>query len=394
MRDIPTVIVYTDGACYNNGKDNAKCGSGVWFGHDDHRNTALKIPGKEQSNQIGELCTVIIAAEKVPKYQPMLITTDLKYVIEGLTTHLEKWEDKGWTDVKNATFFKKAAFLLKKRSAITLFKWVKGHAGTTGNEQSDLLAKQGAAKNNNDHLDLDIPKEFDLQGVRLAALTQATAYRGIKECKPPKTRGLTDRNLQLTAEAILSYTGCKETEAAIWLGMRRTAIRPRISQFLYKTMHSTQKIGTYWDRIPGYQDCQTCCFCRRTESMEHILVKCRERPTRIIWQLVKEIWPTQTYEWPNINLGLILGCRSITSPKENAQPNEQQAEQDRRTRHTKGPTRLLQIITTKSAHLIWVLRCKRVIRGTEYTSREIKSRWLSAINARLTNDKITATKIK
>lgn len=29
------VIVYTDGACENNGKSNAKAGIGVWFG-DDH----------------------------------------------------------------------------------------------------------------------------------------------------------------------------------------------------------------------------------------------------------------------------------------------------------------------------------------------------------------------
>lgn len=27
------VIVYTDGACENNGKPNARAGLGVWFGH-------------------------------------------------------------------------------------------------------------------------------------------------------------------------------------------------------------------------------------------------------------------------------------------------------------------------------------------------------------------------
>jgi ribonuclease HI len=114
---------------------------------------------------------VIIAAEKVPRYQPMLITTDSKYVIKGLTTHLGDWEDKGWTNIKNAIFFKKATFLLRKRSAPTLFKWVKGYASTIGNEQSDLLAKQGTTKDNDDHLDLNIPKEFDLQGAKLVSLT-------------------------------------------------------------------------------------------------------------------------------------------------------------------------------------------------------------------------------
>ena len=72
----------------------------------------------------------------------------------------------------------------------------------------------------------------------------------------------------------------KETEATIWLGLHRTAIHLRVGQFLYKTMHGTQKIGPYWEHIPGYQDCQTCTSCSRIETMEHILVACEESLTR------------------------------------------------------------------------------------------------------------------
>jgi ribonuclease HI len=43
--------VYTDGACMNNGKENAYCGSGVWIGPNHPWNRALKIPGKAQSNK-------------------------------------------------------------------------------------------------------------------------------------------------------------------------------------------------------------------------------------------------------------------------------------------------------------------------------------------------------
>jgi ribonuclease HI len=394
VRGIQPITAYTDGACFNNGKGDAICGSGIWFGQNDHRNTALRVPGTSQSNQVGEICTIIMAAEKTPRYQPMIITTDSMYAINGLTAHLDDWEDKGWTEIKNAPFFKKAAYLLRKRSVVTSFQWIKGHARNLGNEQSDILAKQGALKENEDALDLEIPKEFDLQGARLAALTQATAYRGIKEHKPNATREQSTRNIQLTQEAILNYIGTNETEAAIWHGIQRSVIRPRVSQFLYKTMHGTQKIGSYWDRIPGYQDRQTCLKCGTMESMEHILVKCREKPTKPIWQLTREIWPEQTYKWPNISLGLILGSGSITAPKEDAHLNEQQVKHDRRVRHAKGPTRLMHIVITESAHLIWVLRCKRVIRGKVYTEGEIKSRWHQVINARLTDDRITATKIK
>ena len=56
--------------------------------------------------------------------------------------------------------------------------------------------------------------------------------------------------------------------------------------------------------------------------------------------------------------------------------------------------RLRQILISESAHLIWVLRCDRVINDKTHTSEEIKSKWLRAINARLTDDKIIATKVR
>jgi exonuclease III len=57
----PEINVYTDGSCTNNGKANAECGSGVWFGPNDERNRALRVPGENQSNQVGELAAVIAA---------------------------------------------------------------------------------------------------------------------------------------------------------------------------------------------------------------------------------------------------------------------------------------------------------------------------------------------
>ena len=59
---------------------------------------------------------------------------------------------------------------MRKRSATTSFKWIKGHNGNEGNEQCDLLAKQGATKVRADELNLEVPKEFDLQGVKLSSL--------------------------------------------------------------------------------------------------------------------------------------------------------------------------------------------------------------------------------
>jgi ribonuclease HI len=137
------------------------------------------VPGTPQSNQIAEIVAVIAAANSIPSFWPLIIILDSKYTINGLTTLLGTWEDNGWIGIKNAPYFKKAAYLLKRRTATTTFKWVKGHEGTIGNEESDHLAKEGARKEELDILELDVPKEFDLQGAKLATLTQATAYQGI-----------------------------------------------------------------------------------------------------------------------------------------------------------------------------------------------------------------------
>jgi len=48
----------------------------------------------------------------------------------------------------------------------------------------------------------------------------------------------------------------------------------------------------------------------------------------------------------------------------------------------------------ESAHLIWVLRCERIIQEKLLSKSEIRSRWLQAINKRLTIDKVSAMKIQ
>ena len=384
------VDVYTDGACYDNGKANARCGSGIWFGPDQERNRAIRVPGNAQSNQVGEIAAIIAAAEAIPPSWPLKIHTDSQYVIDGLTTHLSTWEDNGWIGIKNAELFKKAAYVLKKRSAPTYLQWVKGHSGVEGNEECDRLAKEGANKDNPDDLNLDIPVEFDLQGAKLATLTQAIAYKGILEQKAPHTRPTTSYNLERARIAIADYTGKQETDENIWRGLQKPTIRTKIRQFLYKAMHETQKIGSFWTHIQGYEDRQYCPTCGTTESMDHILIACRAGPVRTIWNLARESWPQENPRWPEITLGTILGCGSIASINP---PNpDEEGDQERRSNY--GAVRLLQILLTESAHLIWVLRCERVIQQKNHNANEITTRWLKNINKRLTEDKIIATEIK
>ena len=386
------MTVYTDGACMLNGKRNAKCGSGIWIEENHPLNKALKVPGEKQSNQVGEITAVIAAAETIPNYCKLTIITDSMYVIEGLTKHLQEWEDKGWIGIKNAELFKRAAYLLKRRSAPTYLEWVKGHQGVQGNEESDKLAKEGAMKITYDDLPLNIPETFDLQGAKLATLTQAIAYRGIRERQKPILRAVTDRNINDIREAIQAYTGSDETNETIWEGIRKRTICLRAQQFIFKAIHNTPMIGEVWLNIQDFQHRGICTPCETIENMNHILLTCEAGPAITIWNLARRLWPYNDIQWLEINLGTILGCGCLKTRDENQDEGNNQSNGP--SIRQRGATRLLQIIISEAAHLIWVLRCERVIQDKTHTNEEATSRWLKAINRRLTEDKINATIIK
>ncbi|KAA1471064.1 hypothetical protein DENSPDRAFT_849983 [Dentipellis sp. KUC8613] len=72
-----------------------------------------------------------------------------------------------------------AAYLLRARSATTAFQRVKGHNGTEGNVKADHKARECANKLVADLLDISMSSSFDLQGAKLATISQSTAYAGI-----------------------------------------------------------------------------------------------------------------------------------------------------------------------------------------------------------------------
>ncbi|KAJ7448282.1 hypothetical protein B0H11DRAFT_1744415, partial [Mycena galericulata] len=65
-------IVYTDGSSLENGSDNTRAGSGIYYGPNDARNMAIKIPKKlNPSNQVAEVLAVKETAEYAPLDIPL-----------------------------------------------------------------------------------------------------------------------------------------------------------------------------------------------------------------------------------------------------------------------------------------------------------------------------------
>ena len=143
--------VYTDGACSNNGKLNAKAGFGVYFGENDPRNISKRVIGR-QTNNVAELSAIIevfsILKDDIKMYENIIIYSDSKIAIGWCTTTGEKYAKKNWTkskgEIPNVNLIKSAYELMLNNSNVTL-KHIRAHTGLSdenslGNEGADRLA--------------------------------------------------------------------------------------------------------------------------------------------------------------------------------------------------------------------------------------------------------------
>jgi ribonuclease HI len=89
----PDYFVYTDGACSNNGRENAKAGIGIFFAIDDPRNVSRLLEGK-QTNNSAELTAIIelyfIIKQDIISGKKIAIVTDSEYAIKCVGKYGEK----------------------------------------------------------------------------------------------------------------------------------------------------------------------------------------------------------------------------------------------------------------------------------------------------------------
>jgi len=98
------------------------------------------------TNNRMELTAVIKGLEALTKPCEVLITTDSKYVLKGVTEWMEGWKARGWRTaskkpVLNVELWKQLDELVAKHRIE--WSWVKGHSGHAENEIADQLANQG-----------------------------------------------------------------------------------------------------------------------------------------------------------------------------------------------------------------------------------------------------------
>lgn len=144
-RGIPEYYVYTDGACSNNGKNNAIAGMGIFFGINDARNVSKRVEGK-QTNNVAELSAIIetyfIIENDIGR--GVAIVSDSEYAIKCVSSYGEKCYKKGWNvDIPNKELVKQAYELYMGKNV--QFIHIRAHTNNTdihsiGNDSADKLA--------------------------------------------------------------------------------------------------------------------------------------------------------------------------------------------------------------------------------------------------------------
>ncbi len=135
------VEIFTDGACRGNP------GPGGWGALLRYQGHEKLLRGGEflTTNNRMELTAAIVALESLKRGCDIVLTTDSKYLMGGISMWMADWKRRGWKTaarkpVKNEDLWRR----LEEATARHRIQWrlVKGHSGHPENEFADRLANQ------------------------------------------------------------------------------------------------------------------------------------------------------------------------------------------------------------------------------------------------------------
>jgi len=133
-----TVIIYSDGGCRGNP------GPGGWAATLQVKMHTKELYGfvPQTTNNRMELTAAIMALESLKYPCDVILHTDSQYLRQGITQWIANWKRNGWKTAQRKPV--KNADLWQQLDAATSshqidWRWVKGHAGDSGNERADQL---------------------------------------------------------------------------------------------------------------------------------------------------------------------------------------------------------------------------------------------------------------
>ncbi|KAJ7732743.1 ribonuclease H-like protein [Mycena maculata] len=326
--------------------DGTSCaGAGCWISTNDPKNRAIGVPSKLTSRTSGELVAILHVIQRTPQNTVLNFIVRSKALVHKLTVGLHQLESNGWIGEIDKTLLKTITAALRLQASRCTFRVTQDSNDAAGLEAAYDLAKKAMRNDPDEYItdpdDLytDVPARYQLQG--------ATFYAAIRATRKCPERKKTLIMLDKVRYSIESQCGKIPTDEDIWKSIRHKDIDRRIRNFLWKAIHQTFKCGDYWRNIPNYEQWAEC-----------------------------PLWEMKHPKMPNLSMGLVLGC-ALTEFKNS------------RGKLSNEANRLFRIIISKSAFLIWKIRCERLMsRNSPHSETEIHNRWVATINKRLKIDRL------
>lgn len=133
------IQVWCDGSCAPNP------GPGGWGAIVEQGGRRMELSGgtPRSTNNIMEMTAAIEALRRAPEGASVHVTTDSRYLMDGITRWLPGWKRKHWRKadgkpVLNRELWQALDALVQARTV--RWAWVEGHSGHPENERCDALA--------------------------------------------------------------------------------------------------------------------------------------------------------------------------------------------------------------------------------------------------------------
>ncbi|HEY3378348.1 MAG TPA: ribonuclease HI [Armatimonadota bacterium] len=139
-------VIYADGSCRRNPGPGAAAVVITTADGEIVKEFVKSFPNT--TNNRMELTAVIGALKAMPACDITLVS-DSQYVVKGITEWVRGWKAKGWLtsqkkSVENQDLWMELDALVQSYTGRITWKWVRGHAGTPGNERADELAQEAS----------------------------------------------------------------------------------------------------------------------------------------------------------------------------------------------------------------------------------------------------------
>lgn len=139
------IIIYTDGACRGNGKEESVGAYGIVLEYNGTKKE-IKKSFRNTTNNIMELSAVIEALSMLKEPCEAIVHSDSAYVVNAINQNwLKGWQKNGWKTsakepVKNKELWEKLIKLMEYHRVS--FVKVKGHSDNEYNNRCDELANE------------------------------------------------------------------------------------------------------------------------------------------------------------------------------------------------------------------------------------------------------------